>query len=128
MTQQCAPAIGCEPMKNGRVKLFFIHQGKAMSGIEMPAEDVGNLVCYLLAAAKKAAELSSQSRPDGHGQSLAGMALLKPTRLGLSRGEPPEPMGLVVHAGMARMGIALSNPRELGEALLAASAPEGRPQ
>ena len=71
-----------------------------------------------------AAEISGQARPVGVGGSLAGIPCVVPTALGLSRGEPPEPMGLVVHAGMARLGTALTNPRELGQALLAASAPE----
>ena len=69
-----------------------------------------------------AAEISGQARPVGVGGSLAGIPCVVPTALGLSRGEPPEPMGH--HAGMARLGIALTNPRELGQALLAASAPE----
>ena len=122
-------AIGCEATPEGRVKLTFIHKGKTQGGVEMPAEGVAGIIATLVAAASKAAELlSGQARPIGGGASLAGAPVIFPTALGLSRGEPPEPMALVVHAGMARFGIALPNPRELGQALLAASAPEAKPQ
>ena len=119
-------AIGCEATPDGRVKLTFIHKGETQGGVEMPAEGVAGVIATLVAAAAKAAQLSGQSRQAGGGTSLAGAPMIFPTALGLSRGEPPEPMALVVHAGMARFGIALTNPRELGQALLAASAPESK--
>jgi hypothetical protein len=119
-------AIGCEATPEGRIKLFIVHKGKAKGSIEMPPEGVAGVVAALLIAAMKAAELSGQSRPVGAGASLAGIPSIVPTGIGLSAGEPPEPTGLVIHAGMARFGIALTNPRELGEALLATSADEGR--
>lgn len=49
----------------------------------------------------------------GPGSSLAGIPCIVPTALGLSGGELPEPLALVIYAGMARFGIALSNPRGL---------------
>ena len=93
----------------------------------MPAEDVAGVVAMLLAAATEAAKITGQTRKVGGRAPLAGLPCIFPTALGLSRGEFPEPMHLVVHAGMARFGIALPDPRDLGEALLAASVPEGRP-
>jgi hypothetical protein len=100
-------------------------EGKARHGIDMPARDIAGVVAMLLAAAMSAAKLSGQTRRAGGGASLAGMPCIVPTALGLSGGKSPEQMNLVVHAGMARFGIALTNPRELGKALLTASASEG---
>lgn len=126
LRQSVGVGVGCEPTPEGKIKLFFVHEGKATSGVEIPSEAVAGVVATLLGTAMKAAELSGQSRPVGGGVSLAGIPCIVPTAVGLSAGEPPEPMALVVHAGMARFGIALANPRALGEALLAATALEAR--
>ena len=118
-------SVGCESTPEGRVRLFLIER-ESKHGIDMPAEDVAGVVVTLLAAAMHANKISGQTREVGAGTSLAGLPCIVPTALGLSSGEPPEPMGLVIHAGMARFGVALPNPRGLGEALIAASASEGK--
>jgi len=102
--------------------------GKPESGVGMPAADVGAVVASLLAAATEASQLSGQSSPVGQGTSLAGLPYIRPTAIGLSTGEPAEPHALVVHAGTARFGIALTNPHELAHALMTMSAHETRPQ
>jgi hypothetical protein len=117
-------SVGCAPKPGGRVEIF-LSDGKQKHGIEMPAEHVAALVAGLLGAAMKSAEIAGKTREPSPGASLAGLPCIVPTALGLSGGESNQPTALVVHAGMARFGIALPNPRELGQALLAVSAKEG---
>jgi hypothetical protein len=121
-------SIECRASKDGRVTVMLIRDGNAEAGVGMAAADVGSFVATLLAAAMEASQLSGQSSPVGQGTSLAGLPCIRPTAIGLSAGEATEPYSLVIHAGTARIGFALPNPQELGQALLAASAPEGRPQ
>src|SRR5262245_59460644 len=90
-------SIGFAATQDGRIKLTFIHKGNVKGGVEMAAEDIAHLITTLIAAAGKTAELSGQERKLGSGASLAGMPCVIPTGLGSSRGEPPEPMSLVVH-------------------------------
>ena len=115
--------IGCKASKNGRVTVFLIKSGEAQAGVGMPSKDVANVVAMLLAAAMDAAKLSGQTPSVGGGVSPADIPMIIPTAIGFSQGGAPEPMALVVHAGMARFGIALSKPRELAHALWTASAP-----
>jgi hypothetical protein len=121
-------SLECRASKDGRVTVLLVKDGQAEAGVGMPATDVGSLVATLLAAAIEASQLSGQASPVGQGTSLAGLPCIRPTAIGLSTGEPEEPHSLVIHAGTARIGIALTNPQELAQALLALSAPKGRPQ
>jgi hypothetical protein len=103
-------------------------EGNTEAGHSMPAADVGTLVGTLLVAAIEASQLSGQSSPVGQGTTLAGLSCIRPTAIGLSAGEQTQPHVLVIYAGAARFGIALSNPQELAQALMTTSASEGRPQ
>jgi len=115
--------IGCKASKNGRVTVFLIKSGEAEAGVGMPSQDVASVVAMLLAAAMDAAKMSGQTPSVGGGVSPADIPMIIPTAISLSQGGAPEPMALVVHAGAARFGIALSKPRELAHALWTASAP-----
>ena len=116
-------SIGCKASKDGRVTVMLMKNGVAEAGVGMPGQDVAGVVAMLLAAATDAARLSGQTPSAASSVPLAGAPLIVPTAIGLSQGGAPEPMALVVHAGMARIGIALSRPRELAHALWTASAP-----
>jgi hypothetical protein len=116
-------SIGCKASKDGRVTVMLMKNGVAEAGVGMPSKDVASVVAMLLAAAMDAAKMSGQTSSVGSGVSLAGAPMIIPTAIGLSQGDAPEPMALVVQAGMARFGIALSRPRELAHALWTASAP-----
>lgn len=114
-------SVGCAATPEGNVKLAFLYKGQPQAGVEMPATSVGGVIASLVSAAAKAAELSGQACFKGIGASLSGGPVILPTAIGLSEGEPHEEMALVVQAGMARFAIALTNPRELAEAILAAT-------
>jgi hypothetical protein len=116
-------SIGCKASKDGRVTVMLMKNGVAEAGVGMPGQDVASVVAMLLAAATDAARLSGQTTSTGSGLPLASAPTIVPTAIGLSQGGAPQPMALVVHAGMARIGIALSKPRELAHALWTASAP-----
>jgi len=116
-------SIDCKASKDGRVTVMLMKNGVAEAGVGMPGQDVASVVAMLLAAATDAARLSGQTPSAGSVVPLAGAPLIVPTAIGLSQGGALEPMALVVHAGMARIGIALSRPRELAHALWTASAP-----
>jgi len=115
--------IGCKASKNGRVTVFLIKSGEAEAGVGMPGKEVASVVIMLLAAAMDAAKMSGETPSVGGGVSPADIPMIVPTAISLSQGVAPEPMALIVHAGMARFGIALSKPRELAHALWTASAP-----
>ena len=115
--------IGCKASKNGRVTVFLMKSGEAEAGVGMPSKDIASVVTMLLAAAMDAAKMSGETPSVGGGVSPADIPMIIPTALSLSQGVAPEPMALVVHAGTARFGIALSKPRELAHALWTASAP-----
>ena len=116
------PGFGCSSAPGGQVNIFFTQNNKPGAGICVPGKDIGAVVALLLAVATDTAKKAGQSPRVSGNTSLAGTPMLIPTTIGLSEGEPPEPVGFVIHAGMARFGIALTNPRELGQALIAASA------
>jgi len=115
--------IGCKASKNGRVTVFLIRSGEAEAGVGMPSKDIAGVVAMLLAAAMDAAKMSGETPSGGGGVLPADIPMIVPTAISLSQGGAPEPMALVVHAGMTRFGIALSKPRELAHALWTASAP-----
>jgi len=121
-------AIGCEATAKGKVRLFFIRDGKAEEGVELPLEAIAGLVTTLLIAATKATELSGQ-KPGATRRVRSNIPVISPTAIGLSGGKASAPMSLIVHAGQVRLGIALPPAaalRELGEKLIAASASETR--
>ena len=115
--------VGCKASKNGRVTVFLIRSGEAEAGVGMPGKDVANVVAMLLGAAMDAAKMSGETPSVGGAVSPADIPMIIPTAISLSQGVAPEPMALVVHAGTARFGIALSKPRELAHALWTAGAP-----
>lgn len=116
-------SIGCKASKNGRVTVFLIKNGEAEAAVGMPSKDVADVVAMLFAAAMDAAKMSGQTSSVGGGVSPADIPMIIPTAISFSQGGASGPMALVVHAGMARFGIALSKPRELAHALWTASAP-----
>ena len=115
--------IGCKASKNGRVTVFLIKSGEAEAGVGIPGKDVASVVTMPLTAAMDAAKMSGETPSVGGGVAPADIPMIIPTAISLSQGVAPEPMALVVHAGMARFGIALSKPRELAHAMWTASAP-----
>ncbi len=105
-----------EVTKDGRVRItVFRKNGKPVSA-DIPPEAVPMLACMLL---QDAQEASGEPEPQSP---LAGSPVLNPSGVGLTSPGPQFPTALVVHMGKARFGVAISNPRELGQALLAASA------
>jgi len=108
--------LSSEVTKDGRVRItVFRKNGKPVSA-DIPPEAVPMLACMMLQDAQEASGGSDPSQP------LGGSPVLKPDGVGLSSPDPRFPTSLVVHMGKARFGVAIANPRELGQALLAASA------
>ena len=106
-----------EVTKDGKVRVtIFRKNGKPVS-TDLPPEAVPMLACLLLDDAKQASGAAVPSSP------LGGSPVLNPSGLGLSSPESGFPTSLVVHMGKARFGVAIAKPRELGQALLTASAP-----
>lgn len=121
--------VVCEARDDGRVRMFLVRDGKFHDGIEMPAKACGSIAANMLGSAKKASELAGlPDHPMGH--SLGDVVALRTSQIGLAEGQTPEELALVFHMGQARLGILLTleRARELGQALLAASAPKDRPQ
>ena len=105
-----------EVTKDGQVRItVFRKNGKPVS-VDIPPKIVPMLACKLLQDAQEASGQPESQDP------LAGSPVLNPSRVGLTSPDPRFPTALLVHMGKARFGIAISNPRELGQALLAASA------
>ncbi len=105
-----------EVTKDGRVRItVFRKNGKPVSA-DIPPEAVPMLACIMLQDAQEASGEPERQSP------LAGSPVLNPSGLALTSPDPRFPTALVVHMGKARFGVAISNPRELGQALLAASA------
>src|SRR5262245_37428108 len=122
-------AFACRPEKDGNVSLFIVKDGKLDEGLGMPASMVGTIVAPLLAVAKVASEQAGLA-PFAMGTSLEGVPAIQVSGTGLAQGPQPGTLVLIVHAGQARLGIQLDKKRarSLGEALVAASAPEERSQ
>jgi hypothetical protein len=114
-------SIGCKVSKDGRVTVMLIHEGMPQGGVDMPGQAIGGLVTVLLTAAMDAAKLQP---PADANAPRAGTSSLIPTGIGLSQGEAPGSVNLIIRAGMAQFGITVSHPRSLAKALLEA-APEG---
>ncbi len=105
-----------EVTKDGKVRItVFRKNGKPVSA-DVPPEAVPMLACMMLQDAQEASGEPDLQSP------LAGSPVLNPSGVGLTSPDPQFPTALVVHMGKARFGVAISNPRELGQAVLAASA------
>jgi hypothetical protein len=98
-------------------------------GVEVPAEAIGLIVAKLLATAKRATEEAGKKLHDKPDQ-LAGVMAVLPSTTGIALGPKPGYVSLVLHMGAARLAIPFryEAARELGQALVAASASPDRPQ
>lgn len=105
-----------EVTKDGKVRISVIRKNGKPASADIPPEMVPMLACLILQDAQRASDAVEP------GALLAGSPVLNPGGVGLSSPDPRFPTSLVVHMGKARFGVAISNPRELGQALLAASA------
>ncbi len=105
-----------EVTKDGRVRITVFRKNEKPASADIPPEAVPLLACTILRDAQEASGEPDLSQP------LGGSPFLNPDGLGLTSPDPRFPTALVVHMGKARFGVAISNPRELWQALLAASA------
>ena len=110
------PFFKSEVTRNGQVRVTVYRPNGKPASVDVPAEAVPLLACKMLQDAQSASGEPVPSSP------LAGPPVLNPAGLGLSSSEERFPVALIVHMGKARFGVAIANPRELGQALLAASA------
>lgn len=107
-----------EVTKDGKVRVSVVRKNGKWASVDIPPEIVPLLAGMMLQDAKDASGGKSDlSRP------LEGSPVLNPSGLALTSAQSQFPTALVVHMGRARIGVAIPKPRELGEALLAASAP-----
>jgi hypothetical protein len=116
MQRQPKRVFSSEVTKDGKVRLSVARNNGKWASVDIPPEAVPLLACMMLQDAKEASGAVLQPRP------LEESPVLNPSGLGLSSPDPRFPTSLVVHMGKARFGVAISKPRELGQALLAASA------
>lgn len=113
--------LSSEVTRDGKVRITVIRKNGKPASVDIPPEAVPMLACLMLDDAKQASGEPTLESP------LAGSPVLNPSGVGLSSPDQRFPTALVVHMGKARFGVAISNPRELGQALLTASAsPESK--
>ncbi len=115
----------CEARKTGHVRVLLVREGKLRDGVEMSAKDCGLVAAKMLIAAKRASDAAGlEAYPNG--SSLARVPAIAVSQTELAPGPMPEEVSLIFHQGQARMGfrLDLARARELGAALLAATAPE----
>lgn len=110
-----------EALDNGMVRLTFYRTDDKATVVEIPAEAIPLVACKMLQDAQTASGAPVKA------ESLSGLPALNPAALGLSSVDERFPTALVVHMGKARFGVLISTPRDLGHALIAASA-DGRSQ
>ncbi len=118
----------CEALKSGHVRVLLVRDGKLRDGVEMSAKHCGLVAAKMLIAAKRASDAAGlEAYPNG--SSLARVPAIAVSRTELTQGPMPEEVSLIFHQGQARMGfrLDLADARELGMALLAATAPEAQP-
>ncbi len=118
----------CEALKSGHVRVLLVRDGKLRDGVEMSAKHCGLVAAKMLIAAKRASDAAGLE-PYPNGSSLARVPAIAVSRTELAPGPMPAELSLIFHLGQARMGyrLDLARARELGMALLAATAPEVQP-
>lgn len=104
-TEKMTQRIECKPTEDGTVAIAFIETNNTGRFVKLPAQEAVNLATTILEAAR----LSTQTpnRLTQQSTSLAGVAGLKPTKVGLAPGVSPDEVTLVVHFGQARIGFRL---------------------
>ncbi len=110
------PLFKSEVTSKGEVRITVFRRNGKPTSVDVAAEAIPLFACKMLQDAQTASGKPEPQAP------LAGSPVLNPAGLGLSGPDPKFPTALTVHMGKARFGIAIAKPRELGQALLAASA------
>ncbi|MCL4217734.1 MAG: hypothetical protein KJ052_12120, partial [Candidatus Hydrogenedentes bacterium] len=105
--------IGCKVGAKGTVEIMTVKNGRQIKVADLDPNGVSAFAAALLALVQ-APSIKKVPPKD--------FPVLVPTRFGLQDAQQGKPPILVVEAGPAGIGLALSDPRSLGEALLAASA------
>jgi hypothetical protein len=119
--------IECVPEKDGLVRITLTAHNKQKAEVAMLADEIGSVVAMMLSAARTSSlangySLAADKRP------LSEVHILPRSTIGLA--SRPEGLCLVLHAGAARIGLHMQADKilDLARSILAAHAPEDRPQ
>lgn len=113
---QRKPIFQSEATKDGKVRLTTYRKNGKPTPAELSPENAVRMACRILQDAQDASGAPQPGRP------LSGLIGLNPSAIGISSPDPQTPAALIVYMGNVRFGLSIPNPRELGQALLAASA------
>jgi len=125
--------FSCAPKPGGIVELTFSRGDKPAVNVQVDATGIGELVVPMLRAAKAASEMDGFKPDQLLDQPAFGQEVVfAPSGIGLSvDADSPQKLAcLVVHAGRARVAVALQEKQraELAQALQTMNAPENRRQ
>ena len=126
-TSNATPRIACKPTENDTVSVAFLEADDTGRFVKMPAQDAARLAAALLEAARQSTQSPTRRPPES--TNLSGVVGLVPTDIRLAPGALADEVTAVVYMGQARIGFRLQfeNARQLGQALIAASSAEDRP-
>jgi hypothetical protein len=120
--------LAAKASDTGKVQIVMVHKGERKASLILPAKEAGSASAIVLAAAF--ASYAMHKKPPPLPSAMEDTPVLQVTRIAIGEHPKPNHYTLQIQLGEAQIGFELTPAMlaPLGQALMAASAPSGRPQ